>query len=262
MSDGPEAALVLLDRVLRAPTNHDAERCLTPSLAEPTAWLTDRTRARFIIYRKLVHNRLHETITSFMPRTHARMGAERMHLWIDRVFAEQGATSRLLREVPEAFATWVAPRWRTDERPAYLADLARFEVARVALRTASDSQPLVHERPFALDACLAFAPALRVLAFDHAVHRLPFDKNDRTDPARVPTHVLLYRDGSHALHLLELQAFTHALTLALMQPTTTVETALRAACDQTNVPLNDERLAVAAAFLGDLGQRGVLLGAI
>jgi hypothetical protein len=80
-------------------------------------------------------------------------------------------------------------------------------------------------------------------------------------PAAGATAILAYRDRtSHKPRFLELTARAAALCERMIAGET-LQAALVGACEAVGEPMSDEFLAAMAAFLADLGERGVLLGA-
>ncbi len=217
---------------------------------------------RFLVYRSLVHNRMRNTIRDFIKRSAARLGMRRLRAdfadWMEAVAAQ----SPYLRDVPAEFVAWVAPRWAADDNvPNYIVDLARHELLEYDIRNDHRGGEPTTGHELALDKSLRFDGAARLMSYAYAVHKVSQDVQDREVPEHVPTRLLVYRDPSNKVRYLELTPFAHAVLEQLIEQRRPVAEGLRAACETLGEPLNDERLATAAALLADLAQRGVLLGA-
>lgn len=217
---------------------------------------------RMLVYRRLVHNRLRGTAREFLGRTAARLGVERFRADLDAFLELQAPRSPYLRDVPVEFVEWVEPRWVADpEVAAYLPDLARHELLDFAVRNDPQGGEPSTELPLALDRPLRFDGAARLVHYEHAVHRLPKAKSDRTVPEAEPTRLLVYRDAEHHTRYLALTPFAERLMHALLVERLAVQPALLAAAAGLGEPLDDDKLGSAAQLFADLAERGVCLGA-
>lgn len=211
-------------------------------------------------YRILVRGNLDTVVGDFLPRTRARMGA-RFDEEVARFYEERGPRTHYLRDVPRELVDHVRERWTTDPSlPRYLHDLARhellgFEVA--AARTDAVPEGL---GDLALDKTVALGSGIAVVRYDFAVHLLPFDHDDRSDPEAKIVTLLAYRDREHETRYLDLSPSAAAIVEGLLA-NKTLGDALRDAAAATSVPLDDSFLVGSADLLADLGERGVILGA-
>ena len=217
---------------------------------------------RFLVYRKLVHNRMRNAITAFVERTTARLGRPRLKAdfadWMD----QHAARSPYLRDVPAEFVAWVSPRWLEDpEVPDYIVDLAQHELLEYDIRNDHRGGESPTGLDLALDKPLRFDSAARLMRYAYAVHELSADKDDRELPKEVATRLLVYRDAASKVRYLELTPLAHAILVQLMEHHRPVAEGLREACEALGEPLDDDRLSIAATLLADLAERGVLLGA-
>jgi hypothetical protein len=217
---------------------------------------------RFLVYRSLVHNRVRNTIRDFIGRAAARLGHKRLSADVADFMAERAIVSPYLRDVPEEFVEFALPRWRDDPSvPPYVGDLARHELLQYSVLNDPRGGDAPTGEPVALDRPLRFDGAVRLLEYDYAVHRLPHDVEDRSEPERVRTFMLAYRDAEHKVRYLELTELAAAILRQLVGQRAAVADGLRAACAELGVELSDERLGIAAQLLADLAERGVMLGA-
>lgn len=219
---------------------------------------------RMLVYRRLVHNRLRGTTREFLERTVARLGGDRFRADFEAFMEDRASCSPYLRDVPGEFVEWVAPRWAADPTvPGYLVDLARHEIIDFEVRNhhgvAHGDEPT--GLPLALDRPLRFSGAIRLVRYEHAVHRLPVAKDDRTEPEAEPTELLVYRDAEHRARYLILTPFAAALLRELVEGGAAVQPALFAAAAALGEPLDDDKLGSAAQLFADLAERGVCLGA-
>ena len=217
---------------------------------------------RFLVYRSLVHNRMRNTITSFVERTAERVGMPRIRADFADWMHERAALSPYLRDVPAEFITWVSPRWLEDDAvPDYLVDLARHELLEYDIHNDHRGGESPTGLDLALDKPLRFDGAARLMQYDYAVHKLSADLDDREVPEQASTRLLVYRDARGGVRYLELTPLAYAVLEQLMKRKQPVAEGLRAACDALGQPLADAHLATSATLLADLAERGVLLGA-
>ena len=159
--------------------------------------------ARLGVYRDLVRNGLSGVVARMLPRTRARMNAAyggRFDADFARFIDEVGPRTHYLRDLPGEFLAWAVPRWRADPSvPAYLPDLASFEVAYFAVAASApvlETEPLVE---VALDRPLAFAESTRLMHCTWAIHELPGDESATEEPPCRAVHLLAYRDAAFAV---------------------------------------------------------------
>ncbi|HWB80498.1 MAG TPA: putative DNA-binding domain-containing protein [Nannocystaceae bacterium] len=217
---------------------------------------------RVLVYRALVHNRLRSATREFIPRTAARRNKPEFRADFDAFMQAHASQSFFLRDVPGEFVEWVRPRWADDPAvPKYLGDLARHELLETEVR----NDPLDDEAPSGvaidLELPLRFGGAARLMKYDWAVHKLPIDIDDRSDPAEAPTHLLVYRDETVKVRYLELTGWATAVLEQLLVQRKPVREGLLAAAASLDEPLDDDKLARAATLFAELGDHAVLLGA-
>ena len=227
-------------------------------------------RANLLVYRAMVHSRLRGVIEEYLPRTAAVLGKPRMRGEVAAFMAEQAPDTAYFRDIPGDFLAWAAPRWRADPAlPPFLVDLASHEwVDGEVGNTPAGGEP-ASDLPLALDRPVQLDGSARLRRYAFAVHRAPDrepqpDANvgtRRDEPAAEATAILAYRDrDSLRVRLLELTPRAAALCARLLAGEA-LQAALAGACSDVGEVMHDEYLAAMAAFLADLGERGVLLGA-
>lgn len=219
---------------------------------------------RLLVYRSLVRGGLRSVARAFVPRTAARLGPEGFERAFDGWLHEAPPRSRYLRDTPAELVRWAAANWPTDpEVPTYLVDLARLEILDNEVDAAPDPPPppgmldsLVLDRPLVWNGALALA------TFEHAVHTLPTDIDDRTEPARQTTRLLVYRDTSHRVRTLALSALALQVLRRLVEHGATVQQAIPEGAAAAQEAMDGEVLGRLSALLTDLAERGVLRGSM
>jgi len=216
--------------------------------------------ARLGVYRGLVRGSLHNLLRNLLPRTLARL-EDRGPVWIDRWLATAGPRSRILRELIDEWVEWASPRWLADpDVPDYLVDLLRHEAVEMAVEAAQATQrPPGIGDAFDLDGRLVFDPSARIERYDHAIHRLPEDVDDRSHAPQETTTLLVYRDPAHDVRYLHLSPIAAAVSSSLLAGRT-VRAALIAGAAAVAVELDDSLLSRMSHLFADLADRGVLWG--
>jgi hypothetical protein len=282
-----EALLAAVQRLVRAP---DAVGALA---GDAVAWLSEGGLApgdaaqlaalgpnRLLVYRRHVRRGLDRAIRLEIPRTAARFGGA-FAAWVDRWIDEESPRSRYFRDVAFEMVAWAAPRWARDTNvPAYLGDLARHELIYFEVASAPDAAddggdphtpgPAGHDGgdphtpgpagEIALDRGVCFHASTRLCRYDHAVHRLDAELDARDVPAAEPTALLAYRDAEHDVRFLELTPIAAAILERLLAGEL-LGPAVVAGCGALAHPVDAAVTGSTAALLGDLLERGVVLGA-
>ena len=217
---------------------------------------------RLSLYRRLVRNNLTGVTAKMLRRTRARLNAAvpgAFDTAFDAFLEEVGPRTHYLRDVPGEFLAWAEPRWRARaDLPPWAGDLARHELVEFQLAAASTPSATVEVTDLKPDRPLVFAEPVRLLRYACAVHELPLDDADVSEPAARPTALLAYRDGAHAVQFLELTPFAAAITERLLSGAALLD-AVRGAAEDANVSAADAKMDI-ARFLADLGERGIILG--
>lgn len=214
---------------------------------------------RLALYRRLVHGALDECMVSILPRTAARLG-DRFWREVRLFYAERGPRTHYLRDVPTEFLAWWAGRPEPPaDLPAYALDLARHEATSIEVGAALDGGGRPAVAALELGRPVVFQEATALRRYGYAVHRLPEDPEDRSEPEATPVALLAYRDAEHELRYLELSPVAAAILERLLGGATLQE-AIVGGATAGGVPVDDALLQGTAALLGDLAERGALLG--
>ena len=220
--------------------------------------------SRLPLYRRLIRNNLEGVTFKMMPRTRARLNAlakDAFDASFDAFLDEAAPRTPYLRDVPREFLEWVTPRWKArDDLPKYAADLASHELVEFAVAAApvSPKSPPLDE--VTVDRPLVFAEAKRLMRYAYAVHTLPADLDDRSEPPQRATALLAYRDAEHVVRFLDLSPLAASIVDRLIAGESLAQ-ALPPSCAEHGTPVSDAVLNDVARLLADLGERGVLLGA-
>ena len=214
---------------------------------------------RLLVYRRLVRRTLRSAIELAMPRAVARMGAI-FDEYFERFLAERGPRTHYLRDVTAEFLDFCEPVLRRDPRvPAFSRDLARHESLSILVSAAVErsATPLGE---LDLDRRLVFTEAARVARYEFAVHLLPDDAADRSEPPAEPTALFVYRSPEHDVRYLSLTPLAADIIERLLTGKT-LRQAVLAATEQRGLSPSADVLEGTARVLADLAERGALFGA-
>ena len=219
----------------------------------------ERDFPRLLVYRRLVRRTLRSAVTLAMPRAVARLGTL-FDEYFDRFLAERGPRTHYLRDVTIEFLDFSEAALRNDTRvPAYLCDLARHEaLAIVVAATAPRSAPPLGALD--LDCGLVFSEAARLARYEFAVHLLPDDEADRSEPSAGATALFVYRSPEHDVRYLSLTPLAADIVAELLAGRTLRDAVLTATQRRGVVP-DAAVLDGTARLLADLAERGAVLGA-
>lgn len=216
---------------------------------------------RLLTYRRLVQFNLRGTMELAFPRGMARLGGV-FDEYFARFVSERGSHSHYLRDVSYEFLDWSAAAMAADSRIAsYLPDLMRHEALRVeigALPTGSVRELGALD----LERGVHFIEAARVVRYHYAVHELPDDVDDRSEPRREPTALFVYRSPEHVVRYLALSPLAAAILEGLHGERRTLREAVTGACMGLGCELGEEVLLGVARLLADLAERGALQGSV
>ncbi len=230
-----------------------AEHGLAPDASEVMASLGSRLE----VYRKLSRATISSVVENFLPRTIARLPAGSFEREFVAWMAGPGPRSPYLRDLPQEFVQWASPRWAaTPEIATYLVDLARHELVEFTVATATAAT--AHQAgTFSLQSVLQFVASSRLLDYDHRVHELPSDVDDRTVPKAQATSLLVYRDGENHVRYLELTPLARAVTGRLMAGRTVQEAVITGA-QEVGQALDPDVLGRMSLLLADFAERGLV----
>jgi hypothetical protein len=215
------------------------------------------------IYRRLVRSGLASTVFKLLPRTRARMNRDHDDAF-DKAFVafldEAGPRTHYMRDVPGELVRWSEEFWRKSNVDSKWIELARYEAALFAVESAPDDSE-VALADIDLARPLIFSRAMRIENFQHAVHELPENLEDFSDPEKRAVSILIYRDGENDVGELELTPFSARLVDACISGLS-LKDALAQSARTEKIELDDPLLVSVAQFLADLGERGVLRGGV
>ncbi len=214
---------------------------------------------RLFFYRKLVRQNLRGALELAIGRSMSRLGPV-FDEYFDRFLAERGARTHYLRDVTDELLDFCQDSWASDPRvPPYVWDLARHEAVQIEIGAMDCRRTQVEAGELELEAPVRFIEAVRLMRYEHAVHRLSEDPEDRSLPEPKPTEILVYRSPDHEVRYLELTPLA-AEILGRLLSGLPLGASVRDACAEMGVSLDTTVLDGTARLLADLAERGALTG--
>lgn len=215
----------------------------------------------FLLYRQLVFGRFWGALEVSIPCTIARIGRDILQQDLREWIFQRATKSVYMRDIAPEFLEFVGTRWHDEfHLPEYLRELALHELLSIDVAAGFDDETKSPIKSVALETCLRFQQAAKLAHYRYAVHRLPDDEEDRSEPEIGDWWILGYRDDEPRVRFLELTPLAAAVVDKLMQGQCLRDAAV-SACTTVGVALDDAALATIAVLLDDLEQRGVFIGA-
>lgn len=221
--------------------------------------LAEQGKERLLLYRSLVRGTLEGALTDSIPRTLARLGPLYPE-YFDAFLRERGPRSHYLRDTTPEFLDYCAPLWSADPRiPDYLIELGRHEALHIQIAAAPPRAKDPEPAPLDLESGLAFHESARLVRYGHAVHLLPDDVEDRSEPEPKETHLFVYRDEEHMVRYLALTPLAASI-LGKLLAGESLKGSLISAATLHGASLDEELFRATARLLADLSERRALLG--
>ena len=212
------------------------------------------SRERWLVYRDLVRHRLRHVVGVAMSRTRGVVGDDAFSRTVDEWLATGGPATRFFRHIPRDMFEFAVKEWRGRE-PAWLADLARYEITSWDVRYAPPSRTDAGE--FAFDRVPVLSPAVSVLRIHHAVHKTPTPA-DGYEPE--PTLLCVYRGKNHRPVPWTLNALAADLVEAWARGDRTVTESVHAVAAAHNTEIGPVFVEKLSTMIADFLTRGILVG--
>lgn len=168
---------------------------------------------RMAIYKKLFFNNLYNLLGTFFPVLRKICSDQQWRHIIRQFMKVHRAKTPYFLQLPEELLSFLQTDYRTlDDEFPFLAELAHYEYADLALRVSNDANELTGvDRDGDL---LASIPVKSELAWAYSyrfpVHRIS-ESFKPTEPSEQPTFLAIYRREDDKVRFLELNAVTAAL---------------------------------------------------
>jgi hypothetical protein len=210
------------------------------------------------LYRRMIRNRIRTELKAAFRRTHAALGRDAFERLFESYLCEHPPRTRFFYAIPGELAEHMVPRLRADASvPPYAADLLAYEAA---LRCVADLPDRVAPPPqeFAFDKRPVLAPALRLLALEHAVHK-PTGPDGGYE--RTPALLCVYRRAEDKkARIWSLNPVMFALMERFAAQREPVQVSIQHVASERQIALDATFVDKLCTVLADFIERGVILG--
>lgn len=212
---------------------------------------------RMAVYNELLFNNLCGFLDPCFPVCRALLGETRWRRLCRTFYRDWPSHTPWFREIPREFTRYLASGNIAQRLPAWLAELAHYEWAELAVDIMDCPQPVCDPTGDPMHAPIVLNPALMNLAYTWPVHRIGPDFRPRK---AVATHLVVYRDADDQVQFSEINPVTTHLLARLAAHPQTGSAACLAIADELRHPSPERLLAHGAVLLDDLRRQGIVLG--
>lgn len=223
--------------------------------ADPDALGADLVAVRWNLCRRMARARLHDLLRSVHARTRARLTAAAFDPLFDAWLDARGPRTRVFWKIAEEFSDFALAR--PELREPLARDLLRLERAEWHVRQAPyPIAPLV--APLVLDGRAVIAPAFETLNVEHDVQEVELPV---TEIARAADRFLvIFRLPDDGTCVLSLNPLARAIFTALVEPHSSITSALQSVARARNLSTTPNVLESIADTLAQWHSLGLLLG--
>ena len=214
---------------------------------------------RMAVYNELLFNNICGFLDSCFPVSRETLGEKRWRRLNRSFFRDWPSHTPWFREIPREFVRYLAEADIHQPLPVWLAELAHYEWAELALDIMDVATPAHDPSGDLLANPVALNPALLNLTYAWPVHLIGPDFRPRKPQA---THIVVYRDANDDVQFSQINAVTGRLLALLAATPTTGETAIRQIATELQHPAPEQLLAHGAELLDDLRRQGIVLGSL
>lgn len=218
---------------------------------------------RMAVYEEIVFNNLFESVSACFPVAQQILGKRLWTKLIRAFLREHSADSPMFRKIPEEFLSFLehADNDTLTLLPPYLTELCHYEWIELLVATLpddSDTCSLINPAGDLITQIPIFTPAMRLLNYDYAVHKL--SRRNKTHE-KSSTQLLVYRNHADSVKFMELNPVTYRLIDILNKnQNVTGKQALTLIANELNHPDPEKIIVFGKEILGKLKSQGIILG--
>jgi uncharacterized protein len=231
-----------------------------PQRHAPPAGLEER---RLKIYRELFYNNVEDFLANAFPVMRRLTEDAAWHGRVRDFYARHVSKAPQFYRLAEEFLHFIEhERGPHPDDPPFLAELAHYEWAELALSIAEDDATPAHADPNGdpLDAPPVVSPLAWTLAYTWPVHRIG-PENRPTEPPAQPTYLVVHRTRQDEVRFTEINAVTaRLLQLIQEQPGAAGRTLLMQIARELAHPQPQAIVQAGRAMLEELRERDIVLG--
>lgn len=212
---------------------------------------------RMAIYSELLFNNIRSFTDTCFPLCRSLLGETGWRRLNRSFYRDWPLHTPWFRDIPHEFARYLAEGTIRQRLPHWLAELAHYEWAELAIDIIDAPRPAYRSDGDLLAERIILNPALMSLSYAWPVHRIGPDYRPRKPAA---TRLVVVRDVSDNVQFTEITASTaRLLDLLAAQPTTGAE-ALQQIAREIQHPDPERLLAHGRVLLADLQRQEIILG--
>ena len=209
------------------------------------------------IYRDLVFNNLCGFVDTCFPVCRSLLGEPRWRRLCRTFQRDWPLPSPWFRDIPREFVRYLGAADIRQPLPRWLAELAHYEWAELAVDVSDAPIPPCDPAGDLLEHPVVLNPALMNLAYAWPVQRIGPDYRPRQPQ---PTHLVVYRDAGDRVRFSEVTPVTGRLLDLFVSETLSGRQAILRLAEELQHPDPGQWLGFGASLLADLRQQGILLG--
>lgn len=211
---------------------------------------------RMAVYNELLFNNLCGFVDSCFPVCRQLLGEARWRRLCRTFYRDWPSHTPWFREIPREFVRYLDEGQIAQPLPRWLADLARYEWAELAVDVMDVSIPLHDPTGDMMTGVVVLNPARIDVVSPWPVHRIgPAWQPRQTEP----TFMVVFRDAQHETKFTEINAVT-ARVLALLDEGRTGHQAFEQLAHEMGHPDPQALMGFGQQLLISLREQGVILG--
>ncbi|WP_299513064.1 putative DNA-binding domain-containing protein [uncultured Limnohabitans sp.] len=211
---------------------------------------------RMTVYNELLFNNVCGFVDSCFPVCRQLLGETRWRRLCRTFYRDWPSHTPWFREIPREFVRYLSEHHIAQPLPVWLADLARYEWAELAVDV-MDAQPPAHDpQGNMMQASVLINPARVDVVSPWPVHRIGPDWQPRKSE---PTILVVFRDAQLDVQFTEINAVT-AHVLSLLDQGLSGQQAFAQLAADMNHPDPQALMGFGQQLLISLREQGVLLG--
>jgi hypothetical protein len=216
------------------------------------------SQRRMAVYSELLFNNICGFVDGSFPVCRQLLGDARWRRLCRTFYRDWPSHTPWFREIPREFVRYLQEARIAQPLPRWLADLARYEWAELAVDV-MDVTPAAHKpQGDWMQACVLLNPARVDVASQWPVHRIGPGWQPRQS---TPTFLVVFRDAQHKVQFSEINAVT-ARVLALLDEGRTGQQAFEQLAREMAYPDPQALMGYGQQLLTRLHAQGVLLGTL
>ncbi len=238
---------------------HDVQRAVTRVCFSETPSEADLellgTRERWLLYRRMVRDRLDKMLASGLKRTKDAISNEEWVRLVRAWFDAEPPASRYIREIVPPFVRFADSRWSADV-PAFTRDLAKLESA--LWEAGYDEASMPPAVDFDFDKLPQMNPTVRLFEVEHAVH---LKADEQGGYAATPQRLCVFRRPDNFRPATwSLNPMAYALMQRWVLADATVTESVKEVTAARGVSLTQKFVEDLAGLLATFLEQGMILG--